>query len=49
MKTCCVCGTEYKPFALDSYEMQIKGAEDMCKDCLQALVDEMIEEDYDCE
>lgn len=37
---CCVCGYDYHTFMLDTYEMQIDGASDMCKSCLRTMVDE---------
>ena len=39
-KTCCVCGCQYFPFALTSYESQIGQGHDMCRDCLNLMLDE---------
>lgn len=42
-KKCCVCGYDYQTFILDTYEMQIDGADDMCKCCLKIMVEEKFE------
>lgn len=50
-KRCCVCGEMYIPFALESYEAQIEDAENMCKDCLLQIVDDIYceeSEDEEC-
>ena len=46
MKTCCVCGNEYMPFAiLGPYESQVEGHNDMCKECLTIMAEEKYQED----
>lgn len=48
-KRCCVCGEMYIPFALESYEAQIEDAENMCKDCLLQIVDDIYSEESEDE
>lgn len=48
-RRCRICGEWYKPFALAGYEANIKDADQVCKNCLQLLVDEKYPETEDFE
>lgn len=44
-KRCRICGEWYKPFALSGFEANnIKDADQLCKECLDLLVEEKLPE-----
>lgn len=46
-RRCECCGEDYMLYALESFEVVVKGSERLCKDCLGVMVDEYYSDSED--